>query len=298
MAKREAAASVRSPLFTKWALVGAGVLAAVYVAVVALYAADLRGSSLSIVDIGDDSGVSLEIRPHAIDPVRHEFAYQLLLTHDADATEVPASVHVEISDAATGAPIQTLDLEVGAVASPEIITSLVIERRIEAWPFDAYLAGVGLAVTSVSADGRSTPIAPTVFLDGGVPAWNISPGNIGDDGATHGELDLFFDVHRSFSTFAFALVLVASMVLMAVIAVSVSVSVNRGWRATQVSFLSWIAGMLFAVPALRGFLPGSPPFGSWVDFLIVLWVIVALVISLALLVHSWFRDSRRSGHGH
>src|SRR5690606_11139007 len=110
--------------------------------------------------------------------------------------------------------------------------------------------------------------------------------------ATSSVLNTDVLISRSFSTVAFALVLTASLVLMAVIALTVSLSVLRGARRMELIFLGWIAGMLFAVPALRNFLPGQPPIGSWVDFLIVLWVVVSLIVSLAMLVLAWYHSPR------
>jgi hypothetical protein len=40
--------------------------------------------------------------------------------------------------------------------------------------------------------------------------------------------------------------------------------------------------MLFATIPIRNFFPGSPPPGSWVDVLVVLWVFVALTLALVI----------------
>jgi hypothetical protein len=47
--------------------------------------------------------------------------------------------------------------------------------------------------------------------------------------------------------------------------------------------------MLFATIPLRGFLPGSPPIGSWIDYLVVLWVIAALIAGLVIYVLAFLR---------
>ena len=47
--------------------------------------------------------------------------------------------------------------------------------------------------------------------------------------------------------------------------------------------------MLFATIPLRTFLPGSPPIGSWIDFTVVLWVVVGLIVGLAIYVAAWAR---------
>ena len=50
-----------------------------------------------------------------------------------------------------------------------------------------------------------------------------------------------------------------------------------------------LMAMLFAVVPLRNALPGSPPFGAWIDITVVLWVILALVASMVIYVACWWR---------
>ncbi|MBU4464572.1 MAG: DUF4436 domain-containing protein, partial [Actinobacteria bacterium] len=63
----------------------------------------------------------------------------------------------------------------------------------------------------------------------------------------------------------------------------------RGRRKVEATVMSWIGAMLFATIPLRNFLPGSPPIGSWVDYLVVLWVVAALIAGLVIFVISWLR---------
>ena len=87
------------------------------------------------------------------------------------------------------------------------------------------------------------------------------------------------------------------MIVMPVLVLSVAITVYRGRRRVEASFMSWMGAMLFATIPLRTFLPGSPPIGSWIDFLIVLWVIVGLIGGLAIYVAAWFRWSPRQDAG-
>jgi hypothetical protein len=50
-----------------------------------------------------------------------------------------------------------------------------------------------------------------------------------------------------------------------------------------------VLGIFVAVLPLRNALPGSPAFGSWIDLTIVLWVLVALVVSMLLYIAAWWR---------
>jgi hypothetical protein len=76
--------------------------------------------------------------------------------------------------------------------------------------------------------------------------------------------------------------------------VALFVAVNTLWRrqrAVQPTLMSWMAAMLFATLPLRGFLPGSPPPGSWIDAILVLCVIVGLVGALVMYATAWYRQS-------
>jgi hypothetical protein len=47
--------------------------------------------------------------------------------------------------------------------------------------------------------------------------------------------------------------------------------------------------MVFAVPALRGALPGVPPLGGHADVLVFVWVELAVILGLTLFVITWAR---------
>ena len=96
-------------------------------------------------------------------------------------------------------------------------------------------------------------------------------------------------VTRSGSTIAFGIVLLSLMVILPVLVLTVAIVVLRGRRKVEVTVMGWIGAMLFATIPLRNFLPGSPPIGSWIDYLIVLWVLAGLVGGLVLFVIAWLR---------
>lgn len=273
------------------------VVAAAYAATVAFYAADLRGTDARYGHIGEDvdAPVVLVLLPRALDPVSQELSFQLQVAEgsaliDEDGTGLTETVHLEIRDAAGGNTTKSVVFDKDALTSQVLVTNLTPQRRFEAWPFDSYGAAMTFAVAREPVEGRAEPLGADFLVDGGVPGWDLA---VQEDGISTGEsFTVDVQVNRAFSTLAFAIVLLTSMSVLAVIALLVSVGVFRGRRRMELVFLTWIAGMLFAVPALRNFFPGQPPIGSWVDFLIVLWVIVGLVISLVLIVVSWFRATR------
>ena len=132
----------------------------------------------------------------------------------------------------------------------------------------------------------------TTKMTGHVQGWRLSYGATSTpaiDGGTYtfGTAAL----RRSGDTLVFAAILLGVLVALPVMACFVAARTYFGHRPVQPTLLSWMGAMFFAVIPLRNFLPGSPPAGSWVDAVIVLWVIVALVAALALYVLAWRQQS-------
>ncbi len=173
---------------------------------------------------------------------------------------------------------------------------LELDGDIRNWPFDRYSAAliVGVVEGSVS-DGRA--LEAVVQIDGEVQGWRVNVTEADVPGAP-GDLQFFrIEASRSGDTLAFAAIILVVMIVLSFTACFVAVTTLRGRRVVQPTFMSWMAAMLFATVPLRNFLPGSPPVGSWVDAVIVLWVIVALVVSLAMYGAAWYRQTAPSDTG-
>ncbi len=99
---------------------------------------------------------------------------------------------------------------------------------------------------------------------------------------------------RSASTVAFGIVLLGLMAVTPILVLFVAISAYTGRRKVEPTLTSWIGAMLFAVIPLRAFLPGAPPVGSWIDYLVVLWVIVGLIAGLTIYILAWNRWGRRA----
>ena len=91
-------------------------------------------------------------------------------------------------------------------------------------------------------------------------------------------------IDRAGSTVAIAVLLLAMMVVLAIIVVVVVRAVARRQLDATFAVASWMAALLFALIPLRGFFPGAPPLGSWMDVLVFFWVLLTLMSALALVV--------------
>ncbi|MCA2243588.1 MULTISPECIES: DUF4436 domain-containing protein [Mycobacterium] len=160
---------------------------------------------------------------------------------------------------------------------------LTIAGQIERWPFDQYRSGLIEVEIFYGPDtDRAPDHVPVTFIDH-LSGWQLT--------ATRSQADGPYRLHvrRSLSTAAFAIVILGVLITIASLALFVAIQTARDRRPFQPPMTTWYAAMLFAVVPLRNALPGSPPFGSWVDITVVIWVLLALAVSMVLYIGCWWR---------
>ncbi len=270
-------------------------VAVVYAIVVALYASS---GDVAVRQDAADGDVVLQLTPERVDTGTNRIVGSLLPVKTAADETVGENV-VAASDFSVlvsgGDGTRTIDYSESQVLSPAQVEFLA-EGAIERWPFDTYtVTTVVVAVADLDGDGDLDPLPTAITGAGRVPGWDIEAETV-DIGATYDTGDEVIEVPgmrleatRSGSTVAFGIVLLSLMVVMPVLVLTVALTVFRGRRKVEATMMSWIGAMLFATIPLRNFLPGNPPIGSWVDYLIVLWVIAGLVVGLVVFVAAWLR---------
>jgi Domain of unknown function (DUF4436) len=167
--------------------------------------------------------------------------------------------------------------------------SLTLARDVERWPFDSYYTGP-ITVTIFTGPEQAPERANVTFVDRST-GWKVDVTRVNDGNASS---PYEVKMQRSASTMVFAIVILCIFVAIAAVGVFVAVETLRDARRFQSPLTTWYAAMLFAVVPLRNALPGSPVFGSWIDLTIVLWVLVALVVSMLIYVAAWWRSTSNS----
>ncbi|GAA1688492.1 DUF4436 domain-containing protein [Microbacterium sediminicola] len=267
----------------------------VYLTVVIAYG--LSGDVDTAGSTGDagPGDVILELTPTDVDAAGNRLSVRIeptdLGSYSSDRITPDETLHLFVTN--TDGP-RTIEWAADEVAAPAT-TVLVTDGYVEQWPFDRYTTESVIVPVRVDADGEAVPISYQLSADGRVPGWAITArGDVVNTVDTaDGPVDLIgvtFTATRAPSTIAFGIVLLTLMVVMPVLVLTAAFTVLRGKRKIEVTMLGWIGAMLFATIPLRNFLPGSPPIGSWVDYLIVLWVIAGLVAGLVVFVVAWLRD--------
>jgi hypothetical protein len=165
--------------------------------------------------------------------------------------------------------------------------SLTLTGDVADWPFDRYHSGP--ITVHLHSGAAQEPEKATVMMVDRMLGWKIDVAHV-DKTDVRGSYRV--DLHRSPSTVSFGVVMLGVLITLAGIALFVAIQTARDRRRFQPPMTTWYAAMLFAVMPLRNALPDSPPFGSWIDVTIVLWVVVVLVISMTLYISCWWRHLR------
>jgi hypothetical protein len=161
---------------------------------------------------------------------------------------------------------------------------LTIEGSIEQWPFDHYRSGP-IEVEITHGAGGVPERLPVTFVDD-LPGWGVAANQANGVGPYRVTL------HRSLGAAACGMVVLGVLIAIAGMSLFVAIQTLRDRRKFQPPMTTWYAAMLFAVVPLRTALPGSPPFGGWIDITVVLWVLVVLAISMLLYIASWWKHLR------
>ena len=140
------------------------------------------------------------------------------------------------------------------------------------------------------ADRQGMPAR--VEVSGSLEGWEISTARSGDStqSTSDGGDNVTITVRRAKGALVFDLGICLVLVSLPILAIFVVTSIMRG-RTLQPAFSTWFAGLLFAVVPIRNILPGNPPYGSWIDQAVVLWVLITLVVAMTLFFITWYRRS-------
>lgn len=215
---------------------------------------------------------------------------------DATVSIVPGSELVDATGALNRRVQVVLDpisqsfplvFEEGFEPSPLPIT-IRLDGDLEGWPFDHYQALVSASATQLVGDQRE-PLDFTGEITGHViHGWRVDATD--DVPQPGGDTSVFaLTAKRAGGTLVMGLLLVLVLIALPVLAFFVVYETMTRRRKVEATFFSWFAALLFATIPIRGFLPGAPPPGSWIDVAVVVWVLAGLVTALAIYVWCWTR---------
>jgi Domain of unknown function (DUF4436) len=186
-----------------------------------------------------------------------------------------------------------LKFPMGTVLSPANV-DLGLTGELAQYPFDVHEGGgfISADTYTKNSDGSVTSVDTvpvSVSVTNGVNGWDTAA----DVSLLSASTSFDFTFARAFSTQVFALMLLALAVMLAAATVIVAFLVASQRRKAEIGLMSWTAALLFALPALRTFMPNSPPIGAAIDMYVYLWVMAGAIAAAIIMIVSWVRQSGR-----
>ena len=102
--------------------------------------------------------------------------------------------------------------------------------------------------------------------------------------------DISIEVRRSGSVIFLAALSTISLLVVAIAALSVAWQVAEQGRKIDFSMMTWVAAFMFVIPAVRSSLPGAPPVGALIDFILFFWLQVLAAVATTTLVVIWMKQ--------
>lgn len=185
------------------------------------------------------------------------------------------------------------DLQYPAGKSPaQVATTIEAHGDPNNWPFDSYRTDTLSADVLVGQGDARRYVPARVEVTGGLDGWDVSVQRVGEASQDSDRADnVVITLHRAKGPLIFDLGICLVLFALPALAFAVVIQIALGRRKFVPPFVTWFAAMLFAVIPIRNFLPGAPPPGAWIDQVLVIWVLIALVAAMALYMLTWYRQS-------
>jgi hypothetical protein len=180
-------------------------------------------------------------------------------------------------------------------APAQVSTTIEAQGDPGNWPFDTYKTQV-VAADVFTGTGQNREKAPArVEVTGKLDGWDATVTRVHDPEDSNPDVqdDVTITLHRAKGPLIFDVGICLVLIALPVLALWVAIPVALGRTSFLPPMTTWYAAMLFAIVPLRNILPGSPPYGSWIDQAIVLWVLIGLVGAMALFLFGWWRQRDR-----
>jgi hypothetical protein len=186
----------------------------------------------------------------------------LLITHDQTVEEIKLAAGAHMASSTF-----EVDLNDGSVIH---------------YPFDSFVARLDVQLMEGKAS-LNLPARITVWE--GVLGYNLHATS--QPGANPNDVRLAIAVSRGGAIVLLALCAYGVMLVLGFCAVVMGVLTFINVRPPETGLIGSLAAFAFALPVLRGLLPGSPPLGVTADMWVFLWAEMVNVLALALVVFKW-----------
>ena len=148
--------------------------------------------------------------------------------------------------------------------------------------FEPSASAAGAAAAAAAAD-EDIPVA--LELTGAVNGLAIEAENAQENAPDYTAIDL--TITRAATARFFSIFIMSSMWLLTAAVLFLVFHVLTDRRKIEIGMFSFLGALLFAFPALRNSQPGTPPIGTYGDFLAFFWAEMLIAFCLLTILSIW-----------
>ncbi len=269
-----------------------GLCALAYGLMVALFGPSDRPVEAQLGKALGNGIATIYLHPLRVDPVNSSLQIRISMVPAAIAG-APAAIGDRNRSLViqSGNQVEHVAITVGQPL-PEVVFDFDLsDGDVRDYPLDEYRTSMTLAVSETGADGKETALPIHVTLWEGLLGFRVR----GRAEPAQGKeaVGLQLDIRRSGAVSIFGIAVYVAMAAIAICGLLIGGLVFAGVRRVEVTFAGALGAIIFAVPALRAALPGTPPLGIRADVLIFFCAEFGATIALCLFVAAWIRSGAR-----
>jgi hypothetical protein len=234
-----------------------------------------------------DARVRLYVQPVQIDPLNDSLEVRISVVPDPSLAEAATTIADRdfLLKVRRGKQVEHVPIRANQPL-PEVTFAFDLDGGdVRDYPLDRYVSVMTFSASELASNGTQAPLPIRVTAWEGLLGFDVE-GRAAPP-QRPGELQIEFAIRRTGAVSFFGLALYGAMFVMAICALTIGSLVFVGMRRIEVSLAGVIGAMIFALPALRSALPGTPPFGVRGDILVFFWAELAAITALCLIVAAW-----------
>jgi hypothetical protein len=178
-------------------------------------------------------------------------------------------------------------LEKNRIPDPVTGSISIAKGKVSDYPFDEHSSDFFLFFSNPKDEKEEVPMA--LHFYGAIAGYNVDADYIPktEFESSDSYIGLRINVSRSVITKSFSIFLMFAMWLIGLVVFIMTMVVALQPRPIEFGMFTLIAGMLFALPAVRNLQPNVPPLGGLSDFLSFFWAESLVAVSLPILFLTW-----------
>lgn len=229
--------------------------------------------------------IEVSINVISIDPIKGDLAARMQFTPRGslavtNSNKVSQGMKLAVNTS-TGKPERTFDKD--KIMEPADVVIPIFDGQVNDYPFDRHQSFLELEMTSTTNPPTEIPIKVNFwsnvagFSTDAAPEAENTPSYVG----------IGIKVGRSITTILFSVFIMMGMWIVGVIVFIQSQIVRGKGKMVEMGMFTYMAALIFALPAVRNIQPGIPPVGTLSDFLAFFWAEGLATVSFITIAYCW-----------